>query len=109
MVSHYSASKFGVVGFSQAIAKELAKHNITVNVYCPGIVDAPMWDQVDRELCQLWGMKSGEPTNNYIKGTLLGRLSKPEDITGLVSFLASKDSDFMTGQSIILDGGIVIF
>ena len=58
---------------SQSIAKELAKYNITVNVYCPGIADTPVWDQIDKELCQLRNMKSGEPTQKFIDGTLLGR------------------------------------
>ena len=106
--AHYCAAKFGVIGFSQSIAKELAKYNITVNVYCPGIVDTPMWDRINPALCEIENIKLSEIKQINIDRTLLGRLSTPADVACLVSFLASKDADFMTGQSVILDGGVTI-
>lgn len=63
-LSHYCASKFGVVGFSQSLAKELAKFNITVNVYCPGVVDTPMWDLIDARLCEILNMNPGGNQKN---------------------------------------------
>jgi len=101
LISHYSASKYGVIGFSQSIAREVSKYNITVNVYCPGVVDTPMWDYLDKKI----GKNPGELTRKNIEETPLGRLARPEDVAGAVSFLASKDADFITGQLIVIDGG----
>ncbi len=106
--SHYSSAKFGVIGLTQALAKEFAEDNITVNAYCPGIVDTPMWVTGEKGVAEIRGIKPKEVTQDYIEGTLLKRLTRPEEIAGLVSFLASSDADFMTGQSVVLDGGICI-
>ncbi len=106
--SHYSAAKFGVVGLTQALAKEFAKDNITVNAYCPGIVDTPMWKVGEIGVAKIKGTTPEKVTQEYTDSTLLSRLTKPEEIAGLVSFLASSDADFMTGQSVVLDGGICI-
>lgn len=108
LFSHYSAAKFGVIGLTQALAKELAEDNITVNAYCPGIVDTPMWKVGEEGVSKIWGIKPEDATKKYIENTLLKRLTKPEEIAGLVSFLASEDANFMTGQSVVLDGGICI-
>ncbi|KAH3672670.1 hypothetical protein WICMUC_004188 [Wickerhamomyces mucosus] len=103
----YSASKFAVRGLTQAAAKELARKKITVNAYCPGIVLTPMWDLIDEKLGAINGVPKGESVKKYIDGILLGRGSEPQDIANLVSFLGSEKSDYITGQSIIVDGGIV--
>ncbi|CAF4522180.1 unnamed protein product [Rotaria sp. Silwood1] len=107
MLSPYSASKWGVRGLTQAAAMEWAKHKITVNAYCPGIVRTAMWDMIDEEAAKIEGKQKGEVIKDYSNRLIaLGRTSEPEDVANFVSYLASKDSDYMTGQSIIIDGGI---
>jgi len=107
MLSHYSASKWAVRGFTQAFAMEMAEHKITVNAYAPGIVGTAMWDLIDEELGKKSGMKKGDTFKKYTQElTALGRPSVPEDVSKCVSYLASPDSDFMTGQTLIIDGGI---
>ncbi|HKG04078.1 MAG TPA: acetoin reductase [Conexibacter sp.] len=103
----YSGTKFAVNGLTQAAAKELAPHGVTVNAYCPGIVDTPMWSYIDGELGQRQGKQKGETMAEYAKNIRLGRIQTPEDVAGLVAYFASPDSDYMTGQSLIIDGGIV--
>ncbi|PSR80319.1 hypothetical protein BD289DRAFT_462577 [Coniella lustricola] len=112
LLGHYSATKWAVRGLTQAYAMELAAHHITVNAYAPGIVGTAMWDQIDAGLAAAKGsgpaIKKGDMMNKYVRErTLLQRVSVPEDVAKLVSFLASSDSDFVTGQTQIVDGGIV--
>jgi len=108
MLSHYSASKWAVRGFTQAFAMEMAEHKITVNGYAPGIVGTAMWDLIDEELGKKKGLQKGETIKKYVTElTALGRTSVPEDVAKTVSYLASPDSDFMTGQTLIIDGGII--
>ncbi|KAJ6283516.1 hypothetical protein J3E71DRAFT_239633 [Bipolaris maydis] len=108
LLSHYSASKFAVRGLTQALAMEMAQHKITVNAYAPGIVGTAMWEQIDEKLAEVTGVKKGEVIKKYTKDLIaLGRMSVPEDVSSAVSFLCSKDSDYMTGQTIVVDGGIV--
>ncbi|QBI18464.1 SDR family oxidoreductase [Egibacter rhizosphaerae] len=107
MLGHYVASKYGVRGLTQNAAAEWAKHGITVNAYCPGIVDTPMWDLIDERLAEEEGLEPGEAKQKYTEQMIsLGRMQRPEDVVGFVSYLASPDSDYMTGQSVIVDGGI---
>ncbi|CAF1251890.1 unnamed protein product [Adineta steineri] len=107
MLSHYSATKWGVRGLTQAAAMELAKHKITVNAYCPGIVGTEMWNLIDEKLAKYENKKKGEVIEEYSNKLIaLGRTSVPDDVANFVSYLASKDSDYMTGQSIMIDGGI---
>lgn len=108
LLSHYSASKWAVRGFTQAFAMELATHKITVNAYAPGIVGTAMWDLIDEKLGETTGAKKGETIKKYTEDLIaLRRTSVPEDVSSTVSFLASKDSDYMTGQTIVIDGGII--
>jgi meso-butanediol dehydrogenase / (S,S)-butanediol dehydrogenase / diacetyl reductase len=104
--SHYSASKFAVIGFTMALADELAKYKINVNAICPGIVDTPMVERGVQREAKLRNVTPDKIVEKMVNFTPLGRLAKPEDITGLVVFLASSDSDFMTGQAINITGGI---
>jgi meso-butanediol dehydrogenase / (S,S)-butanediol dehydrogenase / diacetyl reductase len=85
---------------------EWAQHGITVNAYCPGIVGTAMWDEIDEKLAENEGLKKGEAIEKYSDLIALGRVSVPEDVASFVSYLASKDSDYMTGQSVMIDGGI---
>ncbi|KAI5476354.1 acetoin dehydrogenase-like protein [Pseudohyphozyma bogoriensis] len=106
MLSTYSASKWAVKGFTQASAKEWAKYGIRVNAYAPGIVDTPMWDLIDRELGKHMGLAKGEARKKYVDDLIiLGRVSVPDDVAKLVSFLASEDAEYITGQTMITDGG----
>lgn len=107
-LGHYSATKFAVRALTQAAAKELAKHQITVNAYCPGIVGTEMWDLIDEKLGAYLGTAKGEALANYSQLIALGRVQTPEDVAGFVSYLAGPDSDYMTGQSVMIDGGIVM-
>lgn len=108
MLSHYSASKFAVRGFTQAFAMEMAEHKITVNGYAPGIVGTAMWDLIDEELGKKSGVQKGDTIKKYSEDLIaLGRTSVPEDVGKTVSYLASPDSDYMTGQTLVIDGGIV--
>src|SRR5690606_5556982 len=107
-LGHYSATKFAVRALTQAAAKELAQHRITVNAYCPGIVGTEMWNQIDEGLGGYLGTGKGEALAKYSQLIALGRVQTPEDVAGFVSYLAGPDSDYMTGQSVMIDGGIVM-
>ncbi|RMZ83669.1 hypothetical protein DV738_g1018, partial [Chaetothyriales sp. CBS 135597] len=85
MLGHYSASKWAVRGLTQAMAMEMAKHNITVNAYAPGIVGTKMWDLIDEGLGKESGAKKGEVMEKYTRElTALGRTSVPEDVSKVV-------------------------
>lgn len=104
---HYAASKFGVVGLTQSLAKELAPDRITVNAYCPGIVATDMWDYNDRAWGELLGRYlPGELMAEWIADIPLGRAGTPDDIADLLLFLGSDDASYITGQTINVDGGM---
>ena len=107
MLGVYSATKFAVRALTQAAAKEYASFGITVNGYCPGIVGTDMWVEIDQRFADLTGAKVGETYKKYVEGIALGRAETPDDVAALVAFLASEDSDYITGQSILTDGGMV--
>lgn len=94
---HYSASKSGLIGMTKALAKEVGLSGITVNSVSPGVILTDMTSHFD------------EDTMNALKEeTPLYRIGTPEDVAGAVSFLASKDADFITGQNISVNGGMNI-
>lgn len=107
MLGIYSATKFAVRALTQAAAKEYAADGITVNAYCPGVVGTDMWVEIDRRFAELTGAEEGATYKKYVEGIALGRAQTPEDVAALVAFLASDDSDYITGQSILTDGGII--
>jgi meso-butanediol dehydrogenase / (S,S)-butanediol dehydrogenase / diacetyl reductase len=102
----YSASKFAVRGLSQSIAQELGEHGITVNVYSPGVVHTEMWDSIDQAVTHRRGTTPGSAMAAMVDDIPLGRLETPEDVAGVVAFLASPDAGYITGQSIVVDGGM---
>ncbi|MCL2892779.1 (S)-acetoin forming diacetyl reductase [Brenneria tiliae] len=103
----YSSSKFAVRGLTQTAARDLAPLGITVNGFCPGIVKTPMWEEIDRKISESAGKPAGYGTAEFAKRITLGRLSEPEDVAACVAYLAGPDSDYMTGQSLLIDGGMV--
>jgi meso-butanediol dehydrogenase/(S,S)-butanediol dehydrogenase/diacetyl reductase len=106
---HYAASKFGVVGITQSLAKEVAKEGITVNAICPGIIDTDMWAYNDAAWGRLLGdYKPGELMAEWVKGIPMGRAGSGADVSGLVAFLASSDAAYITGQTINVDGGLIM-
>ncbi|GAA4613083.1 acetoin reductase [Saccharopolyspora hordei] len=107
LLSLYSATKFAVRALTQAAAKELAPHHITVNAYCPGVVDTDMWITVDREMAKHTGAEPGATYAQYVDGIALGRAETPQDVAGFVSYLAGPDARYMTGQAPLIDGGLV--
>jgi meso-butanediol dehydrogenase/(S,S)-butanediol dehydrogenase/diacetyl reductase len=104
----YAASKAGVVSITRSAAQAFAPRRITSNCICPGAVDTAMWHQIDREWGALQGWPDGEAWKRRTAGIPLGRPETPEDVAGLVAFLAGPDSDYMTGQAINVDGGLVM-
>jgi len=107
--AHYQASKAAVVGFVRSAAWECGPHGITVNCYCPGIVDTDMWQQIDRERGRLLGKQPGELLQEQARLSPLGRIEVPDDVAPLVSFLASEESRYITGQAINVCGGVVMW
>jgi len=107
MLGVYSATKFAVRALTQAAAKEYASAGITVNAYCPGIVGTDMWVEIDERFSELTGAPKGETYKKFVEGIALGRAQTPEDVASLASFLSGPDSDYITGQAILTDGGIV--
>lgn len=94
--AEYSAAKAGIIGFTKALAKEVGPYGINVNSISPGVVGTPrVLAMVSKELLEEWA-----------KGIKLGRLAKPEEIASVVLFLASDESSYITGQNIVVDGGL---
>jgi meso-butanediol dehydrogenase / (S,S)-butanediol dehydrogenase / diacetyl reductase len=108
LVAPYAASKAGVVSITRSAAQALAPLRITSNCVCPGIVETPLWAQIDREWGTIEGWKPGEAWQRRISSIPLGRGERPSDVAGVVAFLAGPDSDYITGQAINVDGGIVM-
>ena len=93
--SNYAASKAGIIGLTKSIAKEFASRNINVNAIAPGYIETDMTEKLD--------VKN---KNQFIKNIPLNRLGKPKDVANLVLYLASEYSDYITGQTITIDGGL---
>jgi meso-butanediol dehydrogenase/(S,S)-butanediol dehydrogenase/diacetyl reductase len=105
----YCASKFAVNALTQAAARSLAEHNITCNAFAPGVVDTPLWTQLDEDLMSIGDAEQpGQAMSDFAAGILRGRPASPEDILGTALYLASADSDYLTGQIVMIDGGMVL-
>jgi meso-butanediol dehydrogenase / (S,S)-butanediol dehydrogenase / diacetyl reductase len=109
LFAHYCASKFAVAALTQAAARALEPDKITVNAFAPGVVRTELWEQLDREFIDIGvTRKRDQAINEFSQAILAGRYSKPDDITGVTTFLASTASDYMTGQTVMIDGGMVL-
>jgi meso-butanediol dehydrogenase/(S,S)-butanediol dehydrogenase/diacetyl reductase len=105
----YCASKFAVNALTQAAARGLAEYNITCNAFAPGVVDTPLWTQLDSDLMSIGDSgRPGEAMDAFAAGILRGRPATPDDLVGTAIFLAGAESDYLTGQVIMADGGMVL-
>jgi len=103
----YCASKACVISLTQAGAEALGKYNITVNSFSPGFVKTPLWDGLDKDLISA-GYRDEPNAVDHLAKTkaILGRVSTPDDLVGATTFLASSRSDYITGQNLMVDGGV---
>jgi NAD(P)-dependent dehydrogenase (short-subunit alcohol dehydrogenase family) len=106
LLAHYSASKFAVAGWTQALAREMAPHGIRVNCVCPGFVRTSMQEREVQWEAHLRGTTPEAVLAEYVAQTPLGRIETPEDIAPVVAFLLSDAARFMTGQAINVTGGV---
>jgi meso-butanediol dehydrogenase/(S,S)-butanediol dehydrogenase/diacetyl reductase len=106
----YSCSKHAVLAMINGGAKALVEHNITVNGYGPGVVRTELWEQLDKDLVAIGKFeKEGESMDKLAENMILmKRYSFPEDVIGTAAFLASHESDYMTGQLLMIDGGMIM-
>jgi NAD(P)-dependent dehydrogenase (short-subunit alcohol dehydrogenase family) len=106
-VTVYCTSKYGCLALTHCGAVGLAEHNITVNGYAPGVVVTPLWEQLDKDLVEIgFKERAGQAYEDIVNNELvIKRVSYPVDIQGTAAFLASHDSDYMTGQMLHIDGG----
>jgi len=105
----YCASKFAVNALTQAGARALAGYDITCNAFAPGVVDTPLWTRLDADLVAIGDAEApGQAMADFSAGILRGRPATAEDLVGTAMFLASSDSDYLTGQVVMADGGMVL-
>jgi len=95
--ANYSASKAAVIGFTKSTARELASRNINVNCVAPGYIDTDMTNKLNDAIKQ-----------SFVEGIPLKKIGKPEDVSNAVLFLASDEADYITGQTLCVDGGMVM-
>jgi meso-butanediol dehydrogenase / (S,S)-butanediol dehydrogenase / diacetyl reductase len=105
----YCVAKFGVLAVTQATARGLVEHGITVNAFAPGVVDTPMWVGLNEDLRAIHEQTDEtDPMREFATGTLVGRPAAPEELAPFLVYLASPESDYMTGQMYMVDGGQVL-
>src|SRR6266704_479566 len=109
LLAHYSASKFAVIGFTQALALETAANGIRVNAVCPGYVRTSMQEREVVWESNLRGITPEEVRADYLRAIPLGRLEEPEDVARVVVFLLSDRAAYMTGQAVNVTGGAIMF
>jgi len=105
-IGAYATSKHAVLGLTRCLAVELAPHGILVNCYCPGIVDTPMWDVIDREVAAIRGVPTGSVKAEAVASIPLGRMQTPEDVASVVAFFASADASYVTADALNNSGGL---
>jgi meso-butanediol dehydrogenase/(S,S)-butanediol dehydrogenase/diacetyl reductase len=105
----YCVAKFGTLAVTQATARGLIKHGITVNAFAPGVVDTPMWVGLNEDIREIHAQPAeADPMREFATGTLMGRPASPAELAPFLVYLASAESDYMTGQMYMVDGGQVL-
>lgn len=104
--SAYSASKFAIRGLTQSAAKELAADQITVNAYDPGVVRTPLRDAIDKRTAEIKHISVEEQQKNVLQEIALGREALPSDVAEVVAWFVSDAAKYITGQSLLVDGGM---
>lgn len=105
----YCVAKFGTLAVTQATARGLIQHGITVNAFAPGVVDTPMWVGLNEDIRAIHARPTeADPMREFATGTLMGRPASPAEIAPFLVYLASAESDYMTGQMYMVDGGQVL-
>ena len=105
----YCVAKFGTLAVTQATARGLIEHGITVNAFAPGVVDTPMWVGLNEDLRSIHEQTDDvNPMREFATGTLVGRPASPDELAPFLVYLASSESDYMTGQMYMVDGGQVL-
>ena len=105
LVSHYCATKAAVISYTQSAALAMAPHGIRVNAIAPGVIDTPMWANVDALFARYEGLELGQKKVAVGKAVPLGRMGVPEEIGGAAIFLASDEARYITAQTLNVDGG----
>ncbi len=103
----YAPAKAGVIRLTETLGMELARYGINVNAVCPGIVQTPGLDMMFEQFAESEGISIEEARMRKIATIPLGRIEEPDDVAGVVAFLASEDASYMTGQAINVTGGII--
>jgi meso-butanediol dehydrogenase / (S,S)-butanediol dehydrogenase / diacetyl reductase len=105
----YCVAKFGVLAVTQASARGLIEHGITVNAFAPGVVDTPMWIGLNEDIRAIHDQPvDADPMREFATGTLMGRPAAPDELAPFLVYLASPESDYMTGQMYMVDGGQIL-
>ena len=108
LVSHYCATKAAVISYTQSAALAMAPHKIRVNAISPGVIDTPMWQQVDSLFAKYENLALGEKKKQVGLAVPLGYMGAPSDIAGAAVFLASQEASYITAQTLNVDGGCVM-
>ena len=108
LVAHYCATKAAVISYTQSAALALASHGVRVNAISPGVIDTPMWKTVDGLFAQFEGKELGQKKREVSEAVPLGYMGAPKDVARVAVFLASQQSEYMTAQTIGVDGGTVL-
>ena len=101
----YAASKAAIISVTQSTALAFSKYNINVNAIAPSVVATPMWEQIEKDYSRILGKETGQSMKEFVERIPLKRAANPEDIAAAVAFLCSSDSDYITGQTLNVDGG----
>ncbi|KZP28672.1 NAD(P)-binding protein [Athelia psychrophila] len=105
-VAPYVASKFALRGLSQSMAQEMSPHRITVNTYAPGCIDTPLWHSINSTFAKEFKLDVEVTKANFTANSALGYIGQVDDVASLVSYIASKESHFITGQAMSPNGGM---
>jgi meso-butanediol dehydrogenase/(S,S)-butanediol dehydrogenase/diacetyl reductase len=105
----YCVAKFGVLAVTQATARGLIEHGITVNAFAPGVVDTPMWVGLNEDIRAIGDRPpDANPMLEFATDTLIGRPASPAELAPFLVYLASAESDYTTGQMYMVDGGQIL-